>query len=101
SVDRRDLPSFPTRRSSDLVALNCSEHRFAKEEACGTERSLWPLVESPPLARCDRLKVGAGAKRPARTRQNGDAGGVVLLVVLKRSEEHTSELQSPYDLVCR
>src|SRR6266705_4674841 len=32
--------------------------------------------------------------RPARHRQRGRAPAV-------RSEEHTSELQSPYDLVCR
>src|SRR5437867_8939645 len=29
------------------------------------------------------------------------ATGVVPLLILMRSEEHTSELQSPYDLVCR
>src|SRR5437867_3582565 len=30
-----------------------------------------------------------------------DAQAGLGFVVLKRSEEHTSELQSPYDLVCR
>src|SRR5437867_7509538 len=30
-----------------------------------------------------------------------DQGIAVTLFVLARSEEHTSELQSPYDLVCR
>src|SRR5438105_15535836 len=40
--------------------------------------------------------AGAGAGRPARTRQHAGAG-----LHAGRSEEHTSELQSRVDLVCR
>src|SRR5437867_7170227 len=70
--DHRELHSFPTRRSSDLFAPS--------------------------------LNVTVPVGTPT-------AGATALTVVLNvtvcprvegfRSEEHTSELQSPYDLVCR
>src|SRR5256885_16164939 len=41
---------------------------------------------------------GAGAARPADRRRTADHGHPVLVL---RSEEHTSELQSPCNLVCR
>src|SRR5437867_6260772 len=59
----RALPSFPTRRSSDLR----------------------PLISDPGQRACDDIV------RPA----------LVGIANERRSEEHTSELQSPYDLVCR
>src|SRR5262249_61199698 len=68
----RDLPSFPTRRSSDL--------------------------------RRDRLGAGAESGHRAGVRAGGDPGdvGVELGVgPVLRSEEHTSELQSLTNLVCR
>src|SRR5256885_11600892 len=62
----RDLPSFPTRRSSDL---DHQQHRVR-----------------PPQdqARAWTLRLGRGPPAPS-----------------SRSEEHTSELQSPCNLVCR
>src|SRR5207248_10098596 len=63
--------SFPTRRSSDL---GMDGHILA---------STLPRDEHAVLA--ERLRT-SGARRVPRAR---------------RSEEHTSELQSPYDLVCR
>src|SRR5206468_11384728 len=80
----RDLPSFPTRRSSDLCP-------FA------------------PLRRGDRRRPRVGpvsepARHPRRTRlvQVAIVAAIVAaFVVLNRSEEHTSELQSRSDLVCR
>src|SRR5207244_12217176 len=72
SADHRDLPSFPTRRSSDLHGPQ-SAHR--------------------------RPRGSRGAPRPGVQAQQGVArdgrGGE------RRSEEHTSELQSPDHLVCR
>src|SRR5437667_4092889 len=62
--DHRDLHSFPTRRSSDLLGR-------------GVRRRRRP---------CERA-----GDRPTR---DGDDEG-------DRSEEHTSELQSHHDLVCR
>src|SRR5438874_4132924 len=73
----QDLPSFPTRRSSDL------DHYFADDNAADDE---------PPAiidAKVWAATLGAGAA----------AGGVAVLN--GRSEEHTSELQSRRDLVCR
>src|SRR5699024_8756000 len=45
----------------------------------------------------DALRSGADARDPAA----GAEGGVVLARIGPRSEEHTSELQSRFDLVCR
>src|SRR5437773_9306822 len=64
SGDHRDLHSFPTRRSSDLVELGELE------------------VEQDHLGRLFRA-----LEQLQRAEQ--------------RSEEHTSELQSHHDLVCR
>src|SRR5688500_20347413 len=79
AAGRRVLRSFPTRRSSDL-ALD--------ELAAGGTPTLKVAVrseETPPavVAAADLVVL-----RPA---------GLVDL----RSEEHTSELQSPCNLVCR
>src|SRR5437879_7569850 len=81
----RHLPSFPTRRSSDLRGENGGE-------ACG---AVVKLRMSPDL-------VAEHDGGLVRTRSRGAAGqlrqhqppGL-------RSEEHTSELQSPMYLVCR
>src|SRR5437867_8433369 len=69
----RDLHSFPTRRSSDLGAKPF--RRLFWEEAMGR-------FDEPMLP------------FNARTRKVTESGKW-------RSEEHTSELQSPYELVCR
>src|SRR5438132_10851719 len=71
-----DLHSFPTRRSSDLSASHCTD-------------PAGPFA--PPSA--TRLRTSCrGRRAPAAGRGSGGAG---------RSEEHTSELQSHSDLVCR
>src|SRR5699024_12740731 len=71
---RRDLHSFPTRRSSDLGALD--DHRAL---VCRRREG--------------RLQ---GVLRRGRPGLGEEHLGDVL-----RSEEHTSELQSRFDLVCR
>src|SRR5699024_12692968 len=65
----RDLPSFPTRRSSDLSMA--AAIRFA---ACSAS---------------SMLVLARGRKSDPSCRRRD------------RSEEHTSELQSRFDLVCR
>src|SRR5207247_7139288 len=70
-VHHRDLHSFPTRRSSDLDA---SLLRLEPRRRPGHERH---LRQHAPGGRNLRLRGGG------------------------RSEEHTSELQSRVDLVCR
>src|SRR5207249_11805931 len=78
---RRDLHSFPTRRSSDLP---------------GRLRAAGPLPDAHVgEVAGDRIRVG----RPIR--QRVDQQLLPAVQVEERSEEHTSELQSRFDLVCR
>src|SRR5207249_9152691 len=69
---RPDLPSFPTRRSSDL------------------ERAV-------------RISRGSRIRDDPRERGRGTAPvpSRIVAIAVVRSEEHTSELQSRFDLVCR
>src|SRR5690606_39565006 len=78
SAGHRSLPSFPTRRSSDLNRKLLEVHRPQQRLA---------LVGDPPDA--------AVLPVPARVAQR------VLHMADERSEEHTSELQSRENLVCR
>src|SRR5688500_19366358 len=77
---RRPLPSFPTRRSSDLEGdrLAAGEH---SPRACGAQRRAGPRREDA---------VGRVTAHDDDHRSRA-----------RRSEEHTSELQSPCNLVCR
>src|SRR5207248_4860852 len=84
-VTHRALHSFPTRRSSDLVALGAGAEDGAE---LGAEH--FRLREAEP----DRAPA---QKRVHLLRELQVRGKLVAA----RSEEHTSELQSPYDLVCR
>src|SRR5205085_12000189 len=79
--DHRDLHSFPTRRSSDLGRRDqCPRHR------CWISRQALQLA----LAVCAGIQEIIVA--PADERN---------AVGTYRSEEHTSELQSQSNLVCR
>src|SRR5688572_31145115 len=71
----------------------------------------WEVVDNLPLSLLKPLlaapaAAGAGRKRPlaigldSRTR-GFDAEGIVRQIKTLRSEEHTSELQSQSNLVCR
>src|SRR5438477_5586120 len=73
----RALHSFPTRRSSDLAPLNT----YMTHAACAMVR-----------------KLRSGAKLGLLY---GQGGFVTKHHALVRSEEHTSELQSHVNLVCR
>src|SRR5207248_9574308 len=62
-----------------------------------------PLVPGRPEER-DRLAVparAAGGPRREAGRRRRRVGRTLGHPTRRRSEEHTSELQSPYDLVCR
>src|SRR5688500_20330398 len=83
SGDLRDLPSFPTRRSSDLRQLVTALHVHNPRDL-GQHSTIWQLSVRGSAQR-DELAVAA---------DNGQRGA-------HRSEEHTSELQSPCNLVCR
>src|SRR5437868_12926207 len=74
SDTHRNLHSFPTRRSSDL------------QTACGKKcgpKTLWHALAVTSSSFCWRNPNSSPPKRA------------------RRSEEHTSELQSRFDLVCR
>src|SRR5437868_13485289 len=74
-----NLHSFPTRRSSDLV------HHAGPD---GPARAALPGGIRGRRAALRGLPAGAGGDRRGLGRR-------------RRSEEHTSELQSRFDLVCR
>src|SRR5438067_4694762 len=74
--DRRDLHSFPTRRSSDL---ECSTNQRM--------RSAFAVMPSTHRSRSTTHALRSSARLPNSR--------------YARSEEHTSELQSRFDLVCR
>src|SRR5207249_11870463 len=86
--------SFPTRRSSDLGVESMGSPSF---QTCSpaptvTCRSRRPATCSPRM-KLMRLSAVKGA---APARKYG-----ARVAELARSEEHTSELQSRFDLVCR
>src|SRR5205807_4990826 len=98
SAHHRDLHSFPTRRSSDLegeeeavagrlqLAAVPAREYLAHEAVVGLQHALEvAAVGGPQLGRALDVREGEG---------DGAAGKL-------RSEEHTSELQSPCNLVCR
>src|SRR5437016_8505964 len=77
----RDLPSFPTRRSSDLAGGSAAADAWtaAKRAAGGRRRTA----------------------RPCQVRPAGHVATDTFPRNALRSEEHTSELQSLTNLVCR
>src|SRR5690606_41552996 len=80
------LPPFPTRRSSDLHLAVLLLHGF-DDMLCQRARYIMAVVIQP---------VGAGlAWLPLRPEN------IASLAAQLRSEEHTSELQSRENLVCR
>src|SRR5690348_17878857 len=78
--DHRDLHSFPTLRSSDL-----SERGTGRPTSSTPIRA--PRAVRPPRT-CTTTRTRTRTPPSARRAMN-------------RSEEHTSELQSPVHLVCR
>src|SRR5437763_6695733 len=83
-VDHRDLHSFPTRRSSDLLGGDGGS--FA-----------------PGDARFEERLAGRGARAVVKkdSLRESERSRPLEESLSSRSEEHTSELQSPMYLVCR
>src|SRR5207248_11542676 len=88
--------SFPTRRSSDLVARGprapsgrALAQGLAGRAALAAVAVAGLVAIGVPLASANALRRSEAAAAA------GDTSAT------RRSEEHTSELQSPYDLVCR
>src|SRR5690606_40827190 len=86
----RDLHSFPTRRSSDLVPWQPMSVR----PRCLHCASPFPATWWPATTRRCELETFADV---VRARAGDPAAGLLF----ERSEEHTSELQSRENLVCR
>src|SRR5207302_2785064 len=86
SCHHLSLHSFPTRRSSDLVLHATSR-----------------LVHGSPRDRCGHRAARARFERPSLRNREKEfhAAGRSIAVRGHRSEEHTSELQSRENLVCR
>src|SRR5699024_12820070 len=77
-VARQHLHSFPTRRSSDLAAM--TELSYGDESQITLKPEAQILEELNQLFEVDNRSFDT---------------------IESRSEEHTSELQSRFDLVCR
>src|SRR5699024_11728308 len=93
------VSSFPTRRSSDLARSLYRVLREFDEEDVETIYSESFAVQGMGKAIVNRLEKAAGHLRIS-------AAAVVKQqryrrITFVRSEEHTSELQSRFDLVCR
>src|SRR5205807_7261566 len=90
-----DLHSFPTRRSSDLgigVLIIVGAQRMKNLQSHGMAMAASIVAMIPCISPCCLLGLPFGIW--------------ALIILLKpevknRSEEHTSELQSPCNLVCR
>src|SRR5207244_12155360 len=91
SAPSRHFHSFPTRRSSDLVMdTSGTPHRGV---LTGEDMAKWQARLDAPLT----YDYG----RYTVCKASWSQGPVVLQQLALRSEEHTSELQSPDHLVCR
>src|SRR5207248_10381791 len=85
------LRSIPTRRSSDLTPLDAWVDAVEASISLGVREMACRL-------NADSKNFDKAAANLARTAPIDE---VLAVGVEPRSEEHTSELQSPYDLVCR
>src|SRR5205814_6132924 len=95
-VDHRDLHSFPTRRSSDL-RIFLTECRFGIDSQGRIAGSGSELSASHALESFEGENLPAsGLSRSHIVKKNPSPAFPV-----RRSEEHTSELQSLRHLVCR
>src|SRR5207248_8786848 len=90
-------PPFPTRRSSDLASPSPVPPylRVVEGSACTNSWNKRPTCSGDiPMPVSAPVIVISARPRSVTRRDHDDRRRY-------RSEEHTSELQSPYDLVCR
>src|SRR5690606_40315763 len=86
-------PSFPTRRSSDLIPNTSSP---GPSTAAATPSTVCRPTAAHLTRRTPRIRCG-GKNSPRRRSRHS----TTVAWSLRRSEEHTSELQSRENLVCR
>src|SRR5207248_9263469 len=92
------LHSFPTRRSSDLCRPALRSPPNSAQGNCRirqTRAKLPPTTASSPPTFLPVVCWPGDCWQPLSRRKTAQPPEFA------RSEEHTSELQSPYDLVCR
>src|SRR5438034_953382 len=97
----RTQTSFPTRRSSDLEG----QERTEKEQSLNSQIAALRKAEEEQLKRVEEAQAQFRSQEEAHQRAEADAQLRAQqleqrLAELRRSEEHTSELQSHSDLVC-
>src|SRR5205823_12167890 len=95
------LPSFPTRRSSDLST--CVRHR-PPSGAATLSLTATRAARPRPAALCRNNASGLEIvmiNEPRGRIDYEESGTGPTVVLVPRSEEHTSELQSLAYLVCR
>src|SRR5205807_7803672 len=92
--------SFPTRRSSDLLGGRKTVLKEEQPTMAFAYASVVSIRDVP--AGCALTSEDVWVKRPGTgevlAASNPD---VIGRLTARRSEEHTSELQSPWNLVCR
>src|SRR5699024_12633815 len=97
----RPLPSLPTRRSSDLASADEEIRRAAIDHLTGA-------YSDPTLSLAGRVRRIVAEQLPGPVPSIAEVAAELALhprtlqrhlVVVGRSEEHTSELQSRFDLV--
>src|SRR5699024_12203596 len=94
-----EIHCLPTRRSSDLSwRLAMAQLRVAVDVG-GTFTDVCIFDDEAKSVRV--TKVPSTPDDPMVAVMNGVERGNVNLADVSRSEEHTSELQSRFDLVCR
>src|SRR5207249_8848698 len=98
SAGCRPLPASPTRRSSDLIAGSIWAERAWGRYWGWDPTETWAFITWVVYAAYLHARATRGWK--------GRNASIVALVgygcfIFNRSEEHTSELQSRFDLVCR
>src|SRR5690606_42149837 len=91
------LQSFPTRRSSDLNVENVEIYESDGLSAV-EEEGFSAILTNPPI-RAGKETVFRFYEEASKKIAPG--GSLWVVIQKKRSEEHTSELQSRENLVCR
>src|SRR5207248_8446802 len=99
SCHHLNLHSFPTRRSSDLAGTHVMKHTHNLQLYRGSiPGDTWNRsIDSNTLSE----RVHAWQIAPDEVLVHHSYWNSPSYILVSRSEEHTSELQSPYDLVCR
>src|SRR5699024_12349884 len=97
----RDILSFPTRRSSDLTyAFTPYLVSLPNNYFYTTGQDEWVYDVTAGMKPQQTPRYGSLVIRKTLTSYNATLGSATFIFQVERSEEHTSELQSRFDLVC-